>query len=113
METWQDCANRELQEETGLTLLATGWRPVHFASNSPVPDCLLAFGSYSDVISSNRILKECQLTPETSEIGLVFGTYGLGDIICFRSHVEAIDKYFRDSFPAKGQSFPHYYTKLV
>lgn len=110
IETWRAGLVREFSEETGLLLDDTLLSPLHFASNSPVPDSVILFATYQHVLRSSEIVSACRLTPETTEIGIVFGPRNLEDVACFSSHVQAIYRYFALSLDTHR---PHNYIRLL
>jgi ADP-ribose pyrophosphatase YjhB (NUDIX family) len=79
---------REVMEEMGLDIDPTGLAPVYYGSSFPKPNRVLLFG-YARPVALQQIQPKLRLTPETLEIGLIFGTGSLEEIFCFQVHINA------------------------
>lgn len=93
-ESWQVCAARELDEETGVAIAPATLEPLWYASSEPRPDRVLLF-SRAPAIDATALPP---FTPnaEASQRGIWFGpgAGGPDDELGFPLHAEAARRYF-------------------
>ncbi len=104
-ETWQVGGAREIREETGVAVDATGLEPFWFTSTEPRPNRVLLFSHARPIEASS--MPPFSVSDECSERGLVYGPGGLSEIFAFPLHIEAARRYFA----ARGTTAEHGYTK--
>lgn len=91
-ETWQSAGAREVFEEAGLQIDASGLSPFWYTSTEPRPNRVLLFSTASPLPSSE--LPPFPANVEASERGLVFGPQGLAEVFAFPLHARAAERYF-------------------
>src|SRR3954462_10440950 len=88
-ESWQECAARELREETGVAIDPATLEPLWYASSAPRPDRVLLF-SLAPAIDASA-MPPFVPNPEASQRGICFGAgpggpggpAGPDDELCF------------------------------
>jgi ADP-ribose pyrophosphatase YjhB (NUDIX family) len=96
-EPWQDCAARELREETGVAIDPATLEPLWYSSSEPRPNRVLLF-SLAPAIDAS-LLPPFVPNPEASQRGIWFGA-GAGSPadpdheLGFSLHAEAARGYF-------------------
>jgi len=91
-ETWQAAGAREVFEEAGLRIEASGLSPFWYTSTEPRPNRVLLFSAATPLPAS--ALPSFPANAEASERGLVFGPAGLADVFAFPLHARAAERYF-------------------
>lgn len=102
-ETWQVGGAREIREETGVDIEATGLEPFWFTSTEPKPNRVLLFSLARPIEASS--MPPFTASNETSERGLIYGPGRLSEVFAFPLHVEAARRFF----VARGVTAEHDY----
>jgi ADP-ribose pyrophosphatase YjhB (NUDIX family) len=105
-ESWQTGCAREVREETGIEIDASGLIPWWYASSDPRPNRVLLFAIAPEL----RVESLPPFAPdsETSGRGVVLGPGGLDEVFAFSRHTEAAKRYFDE----RGIDRPHGYRDV-
>lgn len=105
-ETWAEGGAREILEETGVKVEASGLTPFWFTSTEPRPNRVLLF-SVAPALERATLGAFTQ-NAETSERGLIFGPEGLDEVFAFPLHVKAARRFFAE----RSLGGAHDYTQV-
>lgn len=105
-ERWQEGGAREVFEETGVQIVASGLRPFWYVSTEPRHNRVLLF-SVADVLDAS-VLAPFVTSAETNERGVIFGAEGLDEVFAFGLHQEAASRFFAE----RSVRAPHAYRPL-
>ena len=101
---WRAGCAREVREETGIEIDATGLEPFWYASSEPRPNRVMLFAVAPPLDGS--ALQRFAADHETSERGVIYGPGGLDEVFAFSTHIEAAKRYFA----AKHVDGPHQFA---